>query len=92
MESWKATTTTSNHNNNDKINDNHLLLLMTLLFKARELRKGRFGAQMQVFWSQAQSLLHPRKAGLANKTIAWAAQLWQGRGSQHQLSLRWCGL
>lgn len=58
-EAQKATTIASN-NNNDKIKDSHLALLVSLVFKAKEPRKGRWGlGWMQVFGCQVQSLLHP---------------------------------
>lgn len=54
IDSQKATITTSN--NNGKMNNNNYLPMLTnWLLKAKELRKGRFGDEMQVFWRQSQS-------------------------------------
>lgn len=50
------------------------------LLKAKELRKGRFGDQMQIFWCQVQRLLHPWKMCLSKKPRAWLASC--GRGAR----------
>lgn len=92
MESWKATTTTtSNHNNNDKINDNHLLLLMTLLFKARELRKGRF-LGLRCKSSEAKPRVCSTLERLVSPIRPSPEQPSCGRGEAHSTSSAFAGV
>lgn len=57
----------------------------TYCSRQKWLTKGRLGAQMQDFWCQVQSLLHPWKAGPSNKISPAVAG---ERSLQHQLGIR----